>query len=81
MDKALKEQLESLLSDLGLDMTTYFTMSAKQAVKEQAKPFKVTMEVPNAETIQAMNDAVEGKGLSREYSSFSDMMKDIDTED
>ena len=61
--------------------TTNVTMAAKQAVKEQAKPFKVTMEVPNTETIQAMNDAVEGKSLSREYSTFSDMMKDIDTED
>ena len=72
MDKNLKQRLQELLSNLGLDMTTYFTMSARQAVREQCIPFKVTMEVPNAETRKAMKDTIEGKGLSKEYSSFEE---------
>lgn len=31
------------MSSLGLDMTTFFTMAAKQAVREQALPFKPDM--------------------------------------
>lgn len=44
MDKNLKLELERLLSKLGLDITEYFTMAARQAVIEQGIPFKVTME-------------------------------------
>ena len=81
MDSELKQQLQKLLSELGLDMATFFTMSAKQAVREQAIPFMVTMEVPNAETRQAMLDTLEGKGLSRGYTSFKEMMENIDVDD
>mgnify|MGYP000660614546 FL=1 len=43
IDEALKAQLQELMSNLGLDMTTFFTMAAKQAVREQALPFKPDM--------------------------------------
>lgn len=43
IDSTLKEQLQELMSNLGLDMTTFFTMAAKQAVREQALPFKPDM--------------------------------------
>lgn len=43
IDETLKSQLQELVSSLGLDMTTFFTMAAKQAVREQALPFKPDM--------------------------------------
>ena len=43
IDETLKAQLRELMSSLGLDMTTFFTMAAKQAVREQALPFKPDM--------------------------------------
>ncbi len=43
IDETLKTQLQELMSSLGLDMTTFFTMAAKQAVREQALPFKPNM--------------------------------------
>ena len=45
IDETLKAQLQDLMSNLGLDMTTFFTMAAKQAVREQALPFKPDMNV------------------------------------
>lgn len=39
MDSELKSQLQELLSNLGLDLTSFFTMAAKQAVRDQALPF------------------------------------------
>ena len=45
IDETLKAQLQDLMSNLGLDMTTFFTMAAKQAVREQALPFKPEMNV------------------------------------
>ena len=43
IDETLKAQLQELMSSLGLDMTTFFTMAAKQAVREQALSFKPDM--------------------------------------
>ena len=43
IDETLKTQLQELMSNLGLDMTTFFTMAAKQAVREQALPFHPDM--------------------------------------
>lgn len=40
IDEQLKSQLQELVTNLGLDMTTFFTMAAKQAVREQALPFQ-----------------------------------------
>lgn len=40
IDENLKAQLEDLLSNLGMDMITFFTIAAKQAVREQALPFQ-----------------------------------------
>ena len=59
IDETLKSQLQELMSNLGLDMTTFFTMAAKQAVREQALPFKPDMnETPNIETLKATNESL-----------------------
>ena len=43
IDENLKSQLQDLMSNLGMDMTTFFTLAAKQAVREQALPFQSRM--------------------------------------
>lgn len=43
IDEQLKSQLQELMSNLGMDMTTFFTLAAKQAVREQALPFQPRM--------------------------------------
>jgi DNA-damage-inducible protein J len=56
MDEKLKKQAEELFSDLGLSMTTALIAFTKQAVREQRIPFNISRNVPNAETIIAIND-------------------------
>ena len=46
IDEKLKDELQKLMSNLGLDMTTFFTMAARQAVREQKIPFDVSMKIP-----------------------------------
>lgn len=43
IDEELKSQLQDLIANLGMDMTTFFTITAKQAVREQALPFQPRM--------------------------------------
>ena len=41
MDKDLKKQAESLFEDMGMNMTTAFTVFAKMAVREGKIPFEI----------------------------------------
>lgn len=80
IDENLKAQLQELMSDLGLDMTTFFTMAAKQAIREQALPFNVSREIPNKETIEAFQEVEEMKKHPekvKSYSSFSDLLNEV----
>ena len=80
IDENLKSQLQELMSDLGLDMTTFFTMAAKQAVREQGIPFYVSREIPNEETIAAFNEVEEMKKNPEAYKAYfnaEDMVADI----
>ena len=81
IDEELKAQLQELVSNLGMDMTTFFTISAKQAVREQRIPFPISMDVPNADTIRAIEDVRQRKNLSRSYSSVEELMEDLNAED
>lgn len=81
IDTEIKAQLQELMSDLGLDMTTFFTMAAKQAIREQRIPFPISMEVPNADTIRAIEDVRQRRNLSRYYSSVEELMEDLNAED
>lgn len=80
MDEGLKAQLQELVSNLGMDMTTFFTISAKQAVREQRIPFEISMNVPNADTIAAINEVKRMKrarSVGKEYIDVDEMMEDL----
>lgn len=62
MDEDLKAQLQELVSNLGMDMTTFFTIAAKQAIREQRIPFDVSMNIPNTETRDAIEEEYQRKG-------------------
>lgn len=64
MDETLKSQLQELMSNLGLDMTTFFTMAAKQAVREQALPFRPDMNV-NPYGLQAYRLAMQNTSYNK----------------
>ena len=41
---------------MGMDMTTFFTILAKLAVREQRIPFDISMNTPNEETREAIEE-------------------------
>ena len=61
MDDALKKQAEELFNDLGMNLTTAFTIFVKQAIREQGIPFEITKETPNNETLSALREVEEMK--------------------
>lgn len=44
MDSELKKRMETVCSDLGINMTTAFTILAKKMVREQRIPFDVSID-------------------------------------
>ena len=80
IDETLKIQLQELVSNLGMDMTTFFTISAKQAVREQRIPFDVTMNLPNKDTLDAIEEVKQMKAnpsMGKSYTDVDEMMKEL----
>ncbi len=80
IDENLKAQLQELVSNLGMDMTTFFTISAKQAVREQRIPFDISMSIPNEETKKAIEEVQQMKmnpSLGKSYKDVDEMMKEL----
>ncbi len=63
IDENLKAQLQDLMSDLGMDLTTFFTVAAKQAVREQALPFQ-PKRIQNDYSLKAYQLALENTKYS-----------------
>ena len=81
MDSDLKQQFEAFCNDVGMTMTTAFTVFAKKAVREYRIPFEIGAEVPNADTKKAIEDARNGIGLSKGFSSVEELMEDLNADD
>ena len=58
MDSELKRQFEAFCADMGMTMTTAFTIFAKKAVRENRIPFEISSERPRAalDTVQTAAD-------------------------
>lgn len=71
MDEDLKKSMEKVCSDMGLSMTTAFTIFAKTVIREKRIPFEVTADPFYSESnlahlrrgIDALN---RGKGVEHE---------------
>lgn len=78
MDRDLKQQLEHLCNELGLTMSAAFNIFAKAMVRQQRIPFDVGLEIPNEETLKAMENVEKGTNLSRRFTSVKELMEDLD---
>ena len=74
----LKAQAEAVLGEMGLNMSDAIRMYLTRIVSERAIPFEVR--VPNAVTIQAMDEVDRRAGL-HSYNKASDILNDWHEED
>lgn len=77
MDETLKQEFSHLCGELGMNMSTAFTVFAKKAVREKRIPFELSLDVPNAETIAAIDDVNNKRNLVGPFHSISDLMEDL----
>ena len=80
IEEELKKQSQQLFYDLGLDMRTAVNIFLRQAVKEQAIPFRIGEPVPNAETLEALAEVEEMRKSPEKHKGYIDvdeMMKEL----
>lgn len=79
VNETLKEQAQSLFKELGMDMSTAVNIFLTQTVREQRIPFVIGVEVPNAETIAAMEEVEEmaKSGKPPRFETVDDMFKEL----
>ncbi len=80
MDADLKRQFEAFCSDMGMTMTAAFNIFARKAVREYRIPFEISGDVPNTETIEAIQEVKWMKsnpGIGKTYSNVDQMMEDL----
>ena len=75
VDGELKKQADSLFSELGMNLSTAFSIFLRQSVREQQLPFAVTKNVPNAVTLAAMEAAERDDDMHGPYDSVSELME------
>lgn len=56
MDEDLKRDFDRLCTKLGLNMTTAFNIFARTVVHKHGIPFEVALDIPNSDTIAAIEE-------------------------
>lgn len=80
MDADLKRQFEAFCSDVGITMTMAFNVFARKAVREHRIPFEISGDVPNAETVEAIQEVKRMKAnrdIGKTYSNVDQMMEEL----
>lgn len=83
IDADVKAQAQALFADFGLDLSTAINIFLRQSIRENCIPFTIQREVPNADTVAAMKEAEEmTKNPSdyKRYSSFSDLLREVEAD-
>ena len=82
IDRDLKEDVEELLDDLGLNITTAITCFFKKTLALDALPFAISRhkKTPNAETIAAMEegDRIVNDPNRKHFKSLDDLWEDLE---
>ena len=81
MDPELRDSASNTFEELGLDLPTAIRIFLKKSVAVHGIPFDVRAEIPNENTLRAMENVEKGVGLSKGFSSVVELMEDLDAED
>lgn len=75
IDADIKAKAQELLTDLGLDLSTAVNIFLRQMIRENAIPFTISRETPNAVTTEAILSAEKGEDMHGPFDSVSSLME------
>lgn len=79
MDSDIKKQCEALYGELGMNLTTAINVFLRQSLRSGGFPFDVTLNVPNAVTIAAMQEAerIARDPNAKRYSDVEEALREL----
>jgi len=76
IDKKVKENSEKVLEDLGLTMTTAINIFLRQVIRVNGIPFEIKGNIPNQDTIEAIEESITiANDSSTGYTNIDDLKK------
>lgn len=82
MDESMKRQADELFSDLGMSLSGAITVFLRQSLREQAIPFQIGRDVPNRETLEAIEEVKRLKDdpNKKTYNSFDEILREVEND-
>lgn len=82
MEESMKRQADELFSDLGMSLSGAITVFLRQALREQAIPFQIGRDVPNKDTLEALEEVKRLKNDPNKklYNSFAELLREVETD-
>ena len=80
IDPVLKKDAQELFDNLGLSLSAAVNLFLRQAVREQALPFRVRIPAYNEETLKAIEDTRNGINVSGPFDTVEEMFEALDAE-
>ena len=80
IDDDVKHGAEQVLNDIGLSMPTAINVFLRKVAREQRIPFELSADVPNAETIAAIQEVKRLKAdpsLGKTYTDVDQMIEEL----
>ncbi len=79
IDEELKKQAEELFNEMGMNLTTAYTIFTKAVIRQGKIPFEICAKTPNEETLNAMDEAkkISSDKNHKYYNTAEQMIEDI----
>ncbi|MDU7651179.1 MAG: type II toxin-antitoxin system RelB/DinJ family antitoxin [Anaerococcus vaginalis] len=79
-DKQVKKQAEEIYANLGLNMSTAINMFLRASIRESGIPFDLKLDIPNEETIKAIEEAelIARDENVKSYDNIEDLRKALE---
>lgn len=80
IDADVKAKAQELFADFGMDLSTAVNIFLRQTIRENAIPFSISREVPNADSLEAIKEFEEFRKNPeghKTYESFSELFDEV----
>lgn len=81
IDPVLKRDAQELFDNLGLSLSAAVNLFLRQAVREQAIPFRVRVPTYNEETLKAIEDARRGVNVFGPFNTTEELFAALNADD
>ena len=82
IDEDVKKEVDVLLDDIGLNISTAVNVFFRQIIRERAIPFKLSANIPNDETLAAIEEiqALKNSPDKRVYRNFAELLHEVNAD-